>query len=523
MDRIGNRSLPMVLDEQAAHYADRTLLVHEDLEGAVSKLSFAEMRDEALANAAALQGAGLAKGDRAFMFLRNTADFAPLWFGIMAAGGVAAPGNIYLTAAEVEYLVNHVDPAVIVTESKFLPLFAEVMERSASRATLISADGGEGATALVDLRAATTTYHPPGIDSDDLAQILFTSGTSSHPKGVMLTHANLVWCGIAGVANTALTPEDRSFNNKPLFHANCQETLLACLTGGATAIIGERYSASRYIRQLIEHEATICSLSGMLCRTLVNQPPSDLDRAHKLRFAGYGINISETEIAAFTERFGIRLRNGYGASEAMLYVTVESVSSPSTYPSIGRPALEREVFIVDEQNRILSPGEVGEIVVRGRPGRNLMLGYYGDEAATRAVFEGGWLHTKDLGWFDETGNLHFAGRRGDMIKRAGENISAREVEDVLVQHDAIRDAAVIGVPDPVRDQAVKAFVVLRDGHQATAQELRDFCAERLAYFKLPEFIVFVGELPRNASGKVQKRGLEDLPEARSTKPSEKSS
>ena len=480
MDRIGNRSLPMVLDEQTAHYTDRTFLVHEDLEGNISSFSFSEMRAQSYAYAAALQGAGVGKGDRAFMFLRNTADFVPLWFGIMAAGGVAAPGNIYLTATEVEYLVSHVDPAVIVTEARFLPLFAEVMERTGSRAILISTDGGEGATALADLLDAAPAFEAPQIESDDLAQILFTSGTSSHPKGVMQTHANLVWCGIAGVANTALTPQDRSFNNKPLFHANCQETVLACLTGGATVIVGERYSASRYIGQLIAHGATICSLSGMLCRTLVNQPPSDQDRAHKIRFAGYGINISEGEIAAFTERFGIRLRNGYGASEAMLYVTVESVSSPSTYPSIGRPALEREVFIVDDENRILPQGEVGEIVVKGQPGRNLMLGYYRNEEATRAVFEGGWLHTKDMGWFDETGNLHFADRRGDMIKRAGENISAREVEDVLIQHDAVRDAAVIGVPDPVRDQAVKAFVVLRDGHQISADALCEFCAKRLA-------------------------------------------
>lgn len=523
MDRVGERSFPVVLDEQAEQFGDRTFLIHEDLEGTVSSLSFAELRAASYANAAALQSAGLKKGDRAFVFLRNTADFVPLWFGIMAAGGVAAPGNIFLTAPEVEYLVNHVDPAVIVTERKFLPLFAEVIANTKSLATLISADGGEGSTALPDLLGAAPKYQPPSIDSKDLAEILFTSGTSSRPKGVMLTHANLIWCGIAGVANTALTPEDRSFNNKPLFHANCQETVLACLTGGATVIIGERYSASRYFKQLIDHAATICSLSGMLCRTLVNQPPSAHDRAHNIRFAGYGINISENEIVNFVERFGIRLRNGYGSSEAMLYITVESVSAPSTYPAIGRPALEREVHIVDERNQILATDEVGEIVVKGRPGRNLMLGYYKDKDATKAAFDGGWLHTNDLGWFDETGNLHFAGRRGDMIKRAGENISAREIEDVLLQNEAVTDAAVIGVPDPVRDQAVKAFVVLHSGRHYRAEDLRDFCRERLAYFKLPEFIVFVDELPRNASGKVQKRALEDLAEARGAKTKEQPS
>lgn len=514
MDRIGERSFPMVLDEQSAHYGDRTFLIHEDLKGTVTTHSFRELRDDSYSCAAALQSVDLKKGDRAFMFLRNTADFVPVWFGIIAAGGIAAPGNIYLTAPEVTYLLQSTKPSVIVTEAQFLPLLRGVLADIGSDAALVSTDGGEGAQALADLRGCAGDFRPVELISDDPAEIIFTSGTSSRPKGVLLTHANLIWCGIAGVANTALTPEDRSFNNKPLFHVNCQETVLACLTGGATAIVGERYSASRYIEQLIDHRATICSLSGMLCRTLLNQPPADADRAHNIRFAGYGINISEAEIAAFVDRFGIRLRNGYGSSEAYVYITVESVSSPATYPAIGRPALDREVFIVDAENRILPQGELGEIVVKGRPGRNLMLGYYDNPEATRAAFDGGWLHTNDMGWFDKTGNLHFQGRRGDMIKRAGENISVREVEDALIQHDAITDAAVIGVPDPVRDQAVKAFVVLKPGTRPTADDLRAFCAERLAYFKLPEFIVFVPELPRNASGKILRRALDSLPQAK---------
>ena len=513
MDRIGERSFPMMLDAQADHFGDRTFLIHEDLQGTVSSHSFAELRADSYACAAALQSAGLTKGDRAFMFLRNTADFVPLWFGIIAAGGIAAPGNIYLTAPEVTHLVESTQPSVIVTEAQFVPLIRDVLARTGSKAALISADGGEGAQDLAALRKGAPDLRPVDLTSDDPAEIIFTSGTSSRPKGVLLTHANLIWCGVAGVANTALTPEDRSFNNKPLFHVNCQETVLACLTGGATAIIGERYSASRYIGQLIDHKATICSLSGMLCRTLLNQPPGDMDRAHNIRFAGYGINISDGEIATFTERFGIRLRNGYGSSEAYVYITVESVSSPASYPAIGRPALDREVFVVDENNQILPTGEIGEIVVRGRPGRNLMLGYYDNPEATRAAFDGGWLHTNDLGWFDATGNLHFQGRRGDMIKRAGENISVREVEDALIQHEDVKDTAVIGLPDPVRDQAVKAFIVARPGSRPTAEELRAFCAKRLAYFKLPEFIVFVAELPRNASGKVLRRELEALAQA----------
>ena len=513
MDRVGERAFPEILDEQVELFRERPFVVHEDLDGVVSELRFGKMKEMALRHAAALQSQGMSKGDRVFVFLRNTPDFIPLWFGIMSGGGVMVPGNIYLTEPEVEYLVTLTEPSIIVTESRFLPLIRAITSRRDGQIIVVSTDGGDGAVPMVELLALGCSFVPVNNRSDDLAQIIFTSGTSSRPKGVMHTHANLIWCGLAGLASTRLSPEDRSFNNKPLFHVNCQETVLSCLMAGATAIIGERYSASRYIDQLIRHDATICSLSAMICRTLINQPPGPSDQAHKIRFAGYGINISESEMNAFVERFGMRIRNGYGQSETMVYITVESLTAPSTYPSIGRPALEREVFVVDEHGNPLPAGEIGEIVVRGRPGRNMMLGYYRNEAATQETFKGGWLHTRDLGWFNETGNLFFQGRLGDMIKRAGENISVQEVEDAVIAHPAVKDVAVMGIPDPVRDQAVKAFIVLREGHEATAEEIREFCRTRLAYFKVPEFITFVAELPRNASGKILKRELKTGSEA----------
>lgn len=510
MDRVGERAFPAILDEQAILHGEQPFIVHEDADGTVTTRSFRELHGLTLGYAAVLQAAGVAKGDRVFVFLRNTADFIPLWFGIMSAGAVMVPGNIYLTAPEVEYQVTLTDPVLIVTESRFLPLMREVVTGSGSKVMLRTMDACGEDGGFAEFAAGAEGFVPVANESNDLAQIIFTSGTSARPKGVMHTHANLIWCGISGAANTGLSPSDRSFNNKPLFHVNCQETVLSCLVAGATAIIGERYSASRYVDQLVRHRATICSLSAMICRTLLNQPVTEDDRSHSIRFAGYGINISDPEMAAFVERFGMRIRNGYGQSESMVYITVESITSPSTYPSIGRPGLEREVFVVDADDNPLPPGEVGEIVVRGRPGRNLMLGYYRDERATREAFRGGWLHTRDLGAFDAAGNLHFHGRLGDMIKRAGENVSVQEVEHALMGHGAVADAAVIGIPDRIRDQAVKAYVVLRAGHEATAEEIREFCRSRLAYFKVPEFIAFVPSLPRNAIGKVLKRELEAL-------------
>ncbi|MBO1015836.1 AMP-binding protein [Achromobacter sp. SD115] len=511
MDAAGNRTITDLLDEQALCHGHRLAIVHEYQNGDISQLSYIQLREAARGFAAGLQARGVKPGDRVFVFMGNTAEYVPLWMGLMLAGAVIVAGNIYLTAPEVAYQLEHCQPALALVEPTHEALIREVCAGMVQPPDIVAvARGSLGPEGLSGaLAGAPADCQAPDQGSDDLAQILYTSGTSARPKGVMLTQANLLWCGQAGAANSGLSRSDRVFNNKPLFHANCQETVLSCLTAGATAVIGERYSATRYLRQLIEHRITICSLSGMLCRTLLNQPPTPFDTAHRVRYAGYAINISEAEIAAFIERFRIPLRNGYGQSETMLYITLQPHASPSAYPSIGRVTPDREVFVVDDDNQPVAAGAVGEIVVRGRPGRTLTLGYYRDPAATQAVFDGGWLHTGDLGYQDAKGNFFFFGRKKEVIKRAGENISAAEVEEALMGHPAVRDVAVVGVPDPVRDQSVKAFIVLRAGHQADADAIKAFCAQRLAYFKVPEHVQFMAELPRNASGKVQKRALLD--------------
>jgi carnitine-CoA ligase len=511
MDAIGNRSLRDLLNQQAMTHGDRIFIVHETAQEEITELSYAELNKQAQQYAEQFVSMGLKKGDHVFVFLRNTPDFVPIWFGLLSAGLVMVPGNIYLTESEVEYQLRHCAPALIITEDQF----AGLIQKSAdglSPEPQFCLETDLVRIAILERNSVSSSPKPelPAIDGDDLAQVLYTSGTSARPKGVLLTHANFLWAGLSSALQSCFTPEDRVFNNKPLFHANCQDTVLSCLTAGATVIIGERYSATRYISQLIKHQATVCSLSGMLCRTLLNQPESTQDRAHKIRFAGYAINISQDEIDRFTNRFGIRIRNGYGQSEAMLYISFQSVTEPSTYPSIGRPCLDKEVFIANEDNQALPVGQVGEIVVRGRRGRNIMLGYLNDPAATAAAFAGGWLHTGDMGYFDEAGNLYFFGRIKEVIKRAGENISAAEVEEVIISHPDVSDVAVVGVPDPIRDQAVMACVVLREPEALSEEALMAYCKASLAYFKVPTIVKFLDALPRNASGKLVKRQLIEL-------------
>jgi crotonobetaine/carnitine-CoA ligase len=228
-----------------------------------------------------------------------------------------------------------------------------------------------------------------------------------------------------------------------------------------------------------------------------------------VRRAWFALNVSDAERAAFEERFGMRLYNGYGLTEAFTSVTQAPLDGPDHWPSVGKPLPGRAVAIVDEHGNELPAGAVGEIVVEGEPGRTVMAAYWRDPEATARAFRGGRLHTGDIGRLDDDGYLYFVERKAHTIKRAGENIAAREVEAVLMEHPDVAEAAVVGVPDPVRDEAVKAFVVARAGARPTIDELTAHCTERLAPFKVPTLWSFEAELPRNALGKVEYRRLRE--------------
>ncbi|MEO2108834.1 MAG: AMP-binding protein, partial [Actinomycetota bacterium] len=284
-------------------------------------------------------------------------------------------------------------------------------------------------------------------------------------------------------------------------------TVMAALTAGATCVLLEEYSASRYWDQVRRHRATQTSMVAMQVRTLLAQEPGDDDRDHVLRRVVYAINVSDAEKEAFEDRFGVRFLNAYGLSEAMTLVTTSPLFGPQRWPSIGLPAAERQIRLVDPEGNDVPTGEIGEILVGGVPGRTLMKGYHKDEAATAQALAGGWLHTGDHGYADEHGYVYFFDRKKDVIKRAGENVSASEVETALVDHPAIVEAAVIGIVDDVRDEAVKAFVVCVPGEMVSLEDVRDHCVQRLASFKIPTEIEVLAELPKTSIGKVEKKVL----------------
>ena len=242
---------------------------------------------------------------------------------------------------------------------------------------------------------------------------------------------------------------------------------------------------------------------------LLAQPPSGVEGRTPLRAISYAQNLTEAQFDEWHERFKAPLQQIWGMTETMSLPLMQPLDFPRKPLSMGMPVLGYECKVVDAQGDELPPGSVGELIVRGEPGVSLMKGYFQNPQATAETIRDGWLYSGDYAWMDKDGYFFFVDRKKDMIKRAGENVSASEVEEALRQHPAVFDVAVVGVPDPVRDQTIKAYVILQAGAAATADELIQWCGARLSPFKIPELVDFRDAFPRTSVGKIQKHLFEE--------------
>ena len=511
---VGKRTLRDLWQEQARVHSDRPFLVYENEAGEVEQYSYAAFNAEINKAANLLQTLGVAHGDRVVVHMRNHPNVLRLWFALAKIGAIFVPNNCNNTARETAYVLSYSGASVVVTEPAFVDLVQScAAEVTAVRHKLLS--HGEttevGWLRLEDLLSESSADEPSTpIAPDDVCQILFTSGTTAHPKGVMLTHANHLVAGERESMAMQLTAADRALAARPLYHVNAQTiTVLSSLTVGATVVLLESYHASRFIEQLCRHGATTCAVGPAFMRTMLAQKPSPQDRAHRLTNVPTAINPTDAEKEAFEQRFGVRLVNGYGLSEAFTMVTQAPMGGERHWPSIGRPVIGRTVRLVDADGGEVAPGVVGEITVRGELGFDLMAGYYRAEEQTRQTVVDGWLHTGDLATVDEAGRLYFYDRAKDIIKRGGENVAASEVEGVLLEHPAVAEAAVLAVPHPVYDQTPMAVVVFEAGASVDVAELEQWCRQRLAKFKVPTVWESLSALPRRfpGSAKVDKGAL----------------
>jgi carnitine-CoA ligase len=516
-DAMGNLTFGDVIAYLGAARADQAFVVHEDSEGNVSELTYEALDRLTNAFANTLLGQGLEAGDRVLLLMTNSIPFVVAMLGCGKAGLIAVPVNTGYVAPEVRHVIDLVDPAAFVVDHPFLEMLMHAAEGHGFRAGCAVGEPAKDRSAAgtrrltwEDMLAGAASQPPPRVGGEDVLQLIMTSGTTARPKAVMRTHANCLWSAYRFAMQARLTPVDRNLTALPGFHVNClDQTLFSSLVSGATVVLLERYRATRFMEQVRRHHATVISLVPMLIRTILAQPPTLEDRKHDVRLAIGGLQLTSEELDAFERRFGlpVPILGGYGLTEASTNVTLTVLGGDPRWPSIGLPAIDRTVKLVDDDGRPVPAGETGEVIVKGVPGRSLMKGYWRDPEATSAALRDGWLYTGDLARRDEDGYFYFVDRKRDMIKVSGENVAALEVERVLLDHPAVADVAVVGMPDDLRDEAVKAFVVLEPGGELDLETLRLYCEPRLARFKIPTRLETLDELPRATIGKVDKGAL----------------
>ena len=507
MEVSGTKTMPDLLHEKVQLHPDKEFVVFESADGQVTSLSYRALAERVDRLANALMADGVEAGQTIALMLSTSPEFLISWFAINQAGAVMVPVNVLYAPDELQYLLNNAECVGFISEPKFIHLFHQVEAQCPGVRVKISVRAGEGLTGfrlLPDVLAtAPATRRVTRVSPEAPAQIVYTSGTTSRPKGVVISHRSSLIQGISVAMLFGMVPGDRTCVVLPLFHVNGQYVgVLPTVTVGGTIVLLEQYSATNFWNQVRQHRCTLMSIVPMQLRTILAQPAHQDDAKHAVRFSFYALLTTDEEWEQFEGRFGVKLVEGYGLSETLGICSSNPVVHGTTKRHcIGLPTLGRQMRVVDESYADLPPDQVGRILVRGEA---MFSGYYKNPDATAACIRDGWFNTGDNGSIDSDGYFHFFDRSKDVIKRAGENIAASEVERVLNEHPKIAESAVISVPDPLRDEAVKAFVVLRPGETMTEEEVRTWCTTHLAKFKVPSFCEFRPSLPHTSIGKIMK-------------------
>lgn len=491
------------------------------------EITYAQFHARVRQAAGMFRNLGIDRGDRVCLFLPNVPEFHYCWFGLSLLGAISVPVNVAYRRDEAAYIFDNAGAAAVVTHHSLVEvaeaaaqisptvkhkllvttaLESEASQQSPSGGTTVDSDDGWldfGAA----MEGAAELAGNPEVSPDEVSMLVYTSGTTGHPKGVQVTHLMYVAAGQGFAHWTEASPEDRFFTCLPFFHANAQYySTMGCLAAGATLVVAERFSASRFWDQVREANATVVNFIGMMMPVLAKQPASVLDRQNNVRLF-YGSPAFAPEfLEAFQERFGTDIIVGFGMTETC-YGAIEKIGQERRPNSSGQPRLHpdagfvNQVKIVDEEGRALPAGQPGEITIRNPA---VMPGYWRNQEQTDLALKDGWLHTGDLGRQDEEGFLYFVDRKKDVIRRRGENISSQEVEDVIKRHPTVLDCAVIAVPSELGEDEVKAYVTPRPPASVDEETVVRWCAENLAYFKVPRYIEVRDELPRTPSLRVRK-------------------
>ena len=485
------RSIPELLRQRAAAAPDKHFLFSEADE---RRFTYREFEAMVRRVAGMLWANGARKGDVVSLLLPNSVEYVVAYFACWHIGALAGPINSLLKAEEIDYVISNSEAKVVLVNSEF------VTRIESKKVEITVFDEVE--------RVRAEPIEEKQIVNDDEAIIIYTSGTTGKPKGCLLTHGNVIanarqisrWLGF--------TETDRLLTIMPLFHMNAVSvTTMSALYAGASTVVSPKFSASRFWQTISDYEITsfgsVATMLSMLLSTYPDGVPADLN-TRQLRFAMCGSAPVPAEVMKrFEETFNCLVVEGYGLSESTCRSTFNPPDKRRRPGSCGVP-IGNEMRVVDDDDRDVPDGSLGEIVLRGE---NILKGYYKNPDATATAFRHGWFHTGDIGYRDADGFYYIVDRKSDMIIRGGENIYPREIDEVLYQHPSVAAAAAVGVPDELYGEEVAAVIVLKDGSKSSEQEVIEFCKTRLADYKCPKTVHFVDDIPKGPTGKLLKREL----------------
>jgi carnitine-CoA ligase len=508
-----NLTVSSFLSEAAAAYPDKPYLYFRN-----KQFSYTEFAQKVSKAARAFQEMNIGAGDKVCILLPNCPEFLFAWLGLAHIGAISVFANTSLKAPEIQYIVHHSESKAIVTASQFLKSIPpRGIEQSNLRYSPICIDLPSTAEAISFqemLQAAPADFRPPQLNPGDVVTFIYTSGTTGLPKAVMQTHQTYVLTGESIPGWLQLNSDDLLFTCLPLFHINAQAySVMGSLGARGSLILGEKFSASSFWSQVKNSGATEFNLIGAMPNLLLKQPAQESDRDHSVRTAYTAPALSREEHEEFESRFGLVLVSGYGMSECTFGTIDRIAKDQRQLGSMGLPRFHPDskfginFRIVDDCGRELGVGNVGEISLKNAA---VMKGYYKDPEATAAALRDGWLYTGDLAYRDEKGFIHFAGRKKDMIRLKGENVSAYEVESVINEHPGVMESAVLGLPSEFGDEKIIAAVLPKPGSNGLSQDdILNWCRARLADFKVPSIVEFRTTFPRTSTEKIAKQILRE--------------
>jgi carnitine-CoA ligase len=499
------RTLPKMLARQAERYAGRRLVT---IGGRA--LTYADTLAAAAGYAGALADAGVKVGDRVAIMCGNRPEMLLTFLGCAWLGAITVPINTASRGAQLAHILGNCGARLLVIERELTPVLA-ALDRSGIAVEALWLVGQGDADDLPGFKSAPFpepgVHMPPHpVEPGDTLAILYTSGTTGLSKGVCCPHAQYFWWGVYTSRLLGIGENDVLLTTLPLFHTNALNSFYQALLNGAALIVEPRFSASAFMPALTRHEASVTYVLGAMVPILLAQAPGDADRGHRVRVA-LAPAVPAHFHRQFTERFGIGLVEGYGSTETNCIMGASlSEQRPG---AMGRLLSGFAARVVDAHDNEVADGEAGELVLRADEPFAFATGYFGMAEKTVEAWRNLWFHTGDRVVREHDGYYRFIDRMKDAIRRRGENISSFEVEQVLVSHPQVENAAVFPVRSELAEEEVMAALVLRPGAQVSYAELLDFCQPRMPYFAVPRYLQFVDSLPVTENGKVTKYKLRE--------------